>query len=815
MQVKLKPISHPELGDITINDPIFAIGRDEAPFAEMDLHLVSNLSRRHARVFQEAGKLYLADVGSRNGTRLNSKIVEQTPVRLLAGDEIAFAGKLRYQVEILEPEAAVAMPSTALNLILTPAKKTKNLEGLTINAFPFLVGKSSSVFNAALPQALENNSYLSRRHAHFFLKNDGVYLEDLGSTNGTFVNDSRLNDQAHHIQSGDEIVFGSKKISYSARLETRNAEQHAAAASNETPDHTIFVSSANSFLDIFCADDAPPDQIEHAEELPDAPSEQPQVGQRSIRKGRLKRFVIFIREISSAIREPAPEAKRGQTLARGLAVVAVLLVLAGIFFRESPEQTIEQLYEDQQYLQSLQAAAAFLNEHPGDETIEYWATKALIKHLSPLWTVATQAESYTQGRAKAQQLSPLLADNSEQLALLDVFDWISQLHQHINKRGGISVALQLFQDEQEIERLLSGWDQNKQRYKNAMALIQNNDPDFNELNRQTFSYLRHLRNEQALYLPAIKTLTEQLERHLNLNSVSNIRTLLIDFKTQYPRIAGQDKLSQDLEAFRLLLGRLESDTSVGQTTKETTPDWSALQEALSRSRYHTPPFQFRVAQLRLQYLPNQVSSQSLKNASQAWRNGDFTRAISILKQLNQRQGGVVVAAELKKKRTLLERYQTLRAARESDRYQSLLSEFHSSLDPEEDAFLLQAISPDLQILGEQTQQSVEQAWQQADSLWRAYLEDGGIRGTQRLEATISARFRDKAQLLTAAGEQLRRATMNEAYINTQVSPERQALAEKIVAETRLQKRSLEQLSMVLKADLLAAKLKLLAEPEAQ
>ena len=73
MKVILKPISHPQMGDISIVDDLFAIGRNEEPFASELGDAAARLSRRHARIFQEDGKVFIADLGSLNGTRINEQ----------------------------------------------------------------------------------------------------------------------------------------------------------------------------------------------------------------------------------------------------------------------------------------------------------------------------------------------------------------------------------------------------------------------------------------------------------------------------------------------------------------------------------------------------------------------------------------------------------------------------------------------------------------------------------------------------------------------------------------------------------------------
>ena len=48
---------------------------------------------------------------------------------------------------------------------------------------------------------------VSRHHARFFIQNDNVFVEDLGSTNGTFLNGERIS-TPQQLRSGDVVTFG-------------------------------------------------------------------------------------------------------------------------------------------------------------------------------------------------------------------------------------------------------------------------------------------------------------------------------------------------------------------------------------------------------------------------------------------------------------------------------------------------------------------------------------------------------------------------------------------------------------------------------
>jgi pSer/pThr/pTyr-binding forkhead associated (FHA) protein len=54
--------------------------------------------------------------------------------------------------------------------------------------------------------ALENDEFASARHVRVEPRRDGVWVNDLGSTNGTFVNGERIT--STRLDEGDEITIG-------------------------------------------------------------------------------------------------------------------------------------------------------------------------------------------------------------------------------------------------------------------------------------------------------------------------------------------------------------------------------------------------------------------------------------------------------------------------------------------------------------------------------------------------------------------------------------------------------------------------------
>ena len=91
---------------------------------------------------------------------------------------------------------------------LPPGPSTLLVKGQS-DAKPRTVRLSASMTIGRAPECelRVDDTYASQQHARLFAKNNSWFVEDLGSTNGTFVNDQKLAAPAM-LQPGDKVRVG-------------------------------------------------------------------------------------------------------------------------------------------------------------------------------------------------------------------------------------------------------------------------------------------------------------------------------------------------------------------------------------------------------------------------------------------------------------------------------------------------------------------------------------------------------------------------------------------------------------------------------
>jgi hypothetical protein len=87
------------------------------------------------------------------------------------------------------------------------------------NENPFTIGRRSisrNIFPHLDLTYSDPNAYISRRHAQILADGRGYSIEDLGSENGTFVNDMRLApNRPHLLRNGDIVQIGKLQMQFS------------------------------------------------------------------------------------------------------------------------------------------------------------------------------------------------------------------------------------------------------------------------------------------------------------------------------------------------------------------------------------------------------------------------------------------------------------------------------------------------------------------------------------------------------------------------------------------------------------------------
>ncbi len=209
------------------------------------------VSRKHARILSSDGTFTVEDLGSTNGTELNGERLEPGEAKpLQPGDKVAFGGiELSLSMpgqagatEMLSPHetamgappsaAGAEGPSAAAEAEVEPSDPSGELleesegdfeaiqeppsPGEPIVAFLVLDGEEKPLKAGVntFGRRAENDvsisdPYVSGSHGQIEVEQDGIFLTDVGSTNGTFLNGEKLEPNARTaLLEEDEVRIG-------------------------------------------------------------------------------------------------------------------------------------------------------------------------------------------------------------------------------------------------------------------------------------------------------------------------------------------------------------------------------------------------------------------------------------------------------------------------------------------------------------------------------------------------------------------------------------------------------------------------------
>jgi len=204
---------------------------------------VAGVAAHHCEIETQAGQSTVRAIDTTAPTVLNGRQITQ-PMPLKPGDLLLF-GRVGCRASSDRPAAAATMPPPS-----APAKKNADEAArtrvrMTLPKF-MLRGVSGPTFgktfalagtmvigrqhDSDIPVAAEE---ISRHHAKLQVTGEGVLVEDMGSANGTFINDKRV--QSGLLKPGEELRLDTVRFMLLAPGMDAKQQGAGAAARAEPP----------------------------------------------------------------------------------------------------------------------------------------------------------------------------------------------------------------------------------------------------------------------------------------------------------------------------------------------------------------------------------------------------------------------------------------------------------------------------------------------------------------------------------------------------------------------------------------------------
>lgn len=165
------------------------------------------ISRDHAELLCTQGQYSVLDQDSLNHTYLNgTKLEPQQPRELRCFDELMMAQE---RLIFLSEAPAQAFTQTGMVAFL---RREGNGQPLWIENGSIVLGRAPDIKGS-----IASDRKVSRQHAELLCHGTRWYIKDLGSVNGTFVNEHRLSEETEHpLHSMDKVRLGDTVLRFVA-----------------------------------------------------------------------------------------------------------------------------------------------------------------------------------------------------------------------------------------------------------------------------------------------------------------------------------------------------------------------------------------------------------------------------------------------------------------------------------------------------------------------------------------------------------------------------------------------------------------------
>jgi ABC-type multidrug transport system ATPase subunit len=163
-----------------------------------------SISRKHLALYADDSGLYVEDLGSTNGSYLNGK-------KLVAGQRMPFREEDSLSLTLDQAVMLQFSPFVENSSSSSTPKKGQDITSLLATKKEVVIGRSSDC------DLVLEDVMVSRRHARIQQKDGKVWIEDLNSSNGVYINGKKINSK-QQVTEKDKVRIGLFSFSLSGTL---------------------------------------------------------------------------------------------------------------------------------------------------------------------------------------------------------------------------------------------------------------------------------------------------------------------------------------------------------------------------------------------------------------------------------------------------------------------------------------------------------------------------------------------------------------------------------------------------------------------